>query len=358
MEDDLDALDSGTFQRRTLELRLIHHYITAVARTLPASVGEAGSKSEIVREVYIVDILQMAFAYPFLLNTIFAISALHKTLPQREETLSQTTVATTQQIPLPPPAKAPALSPAEVAEYARAHRIYLNTAIQQQRKALMELSAENADAVCLNSVFLSICALKILPEEENLPYEPPIRWLSMSQAIRAVVKASQPLLPENAAMRKIIENAEPDFSDEAAIFNEAFIDQFQAILEYPEQHLANKEDTQVYRRSVAYIGGMYQAIRNGEARRQVARRISSAAPVLPKHLVTLVEQKRPRALVIIAHLMSMCKYVDDYWFYQGIAEHEVSGIQSILPDEWQWAMEWPIKMLKTLAEPPFRHLQT
>ena len=42
----------------------------------------------------------------------------------------------------------------------------------------------------------------------------------------------------------------------------------------------------------------------------------------------------------------MIKSVDDHWAFHGIAEREVYGIQSLLPSEWQWAMEWPLALLQ------------
>jgi hypothetical protein len=34
---------------------------------------------------------------------------------------------------------------------------------------------------------------------------------------------------------------------------------------------------------------------------------------------------------------------------RGIAEREVFGIQSILPEEWQWAMAWPMQKIAAFA---------
>jgi hypothetical protein len=37
--------------------------------------------------------------------------------------------------------------------------------------------------------------------------------------------------------------------------------------------------------------------------------------------------------------------VDDHWVFRGMAEREVYGLKSLLPQTWQWAMEWPQAML-------------
>lgn len=375
LEDDIDALDSENFQRRLLELQLLHHYVIVVARTMPASKIDVKLNVD-VTEIYMVETVQLAFQFPFLLNTIFAISALHKTqlhpeiAPETAEALVQETARATATAREPPdhtaavPAPESSVAPngasetaPKLSEYARAHRLYLNIAIQQQREALKNLNGRNADAVCLNSVLLSVIAVKLLPDQHNQEYEPPAQWLSMAHAISTCVQACQPVLPANSPMRRFMSLIDPDFRDREAIFNPSLIQPFQAILDFPDTPFSNEEETITYNMALAYVGGIYRAIQNRDPHRQIARRILALGPMLPKQFITLVGEKRPRALVIIAYVMSMTKYVDNYWFFRGTGEHEVYGIQSILPSQWQWTMQWPIEMLKTLEEPQYRNHQ-
>jgi hypothetical protein len=374
LEGDIDALDSENFQRRLLELQLLHHYVTVVGRTMPASKIDVKLNID-VRELYVVDTVQLAFEYPFLLNTIFAISALHKTQPQPKTVPESVEVPVeaivmAQERGYSPAARFPAaaaVSPetsngasgttTKALEYERAHRLYLSMSIRQQREALMDLGPKNADAVCLNSVLLSIIALKLLPDKHEQKYEPPVQWLSMAQAISTCVQASQPFLSPNSAMRRIMALIDPDFRDREAMFNPSLIEPFKAILDYPDTPTPTEEESRTYNLAAAYVGGIYRAIQNQDPHRQIARRIMSLGPMLPKQFIGFVVERRPRALVLIACVMSMTRYIDDYWFFRGTAEHEVYGIQGILPDEWQHFMQWPIEMLKTLEEPQYRNHQ-
>lgn len=318
---------------------------------MPASKGDAHIISSDIRNLYVVDTVELGFQYPFLLNTIFALAALHKTQPQPQ--------AVEDLVPAEakPPEQTQTLSAAEVTEYARAHRIYLNMAIRQQREALRDLNSKNADAVCLNSVLLSIISLKLLPEGSIKHYEPPLQWLQMAHAISTVIQASQPFLPPNCAMRRIMAHNDPDFNDKRMIFDFEHIPPFRAILEFPENRFPDPEEALNYNLAISYMAAIYRGIQNNDPHRQIARRIMSTGPMLPKLFVELVEQRRPKALVVLAYIMCMIKYVDDYWFFRGTAEHEVYGIRTILPSEWQWAMEWPVKMLVILAEPKYRNLE-
>jgi hypothetical protein len=321
---------------------------------MPASKGDSQTIiASRIRDLYVVDIVQLGFEYPFLLNTVFAIAALHKTLQQPDTVQA----SEEQSVPAEVTVKTPVSKAAENAEYARAHRIYLNMAIRQQRVALTDLNSKSADAVCLNSVLLAVIALKLLPEESIKNYTPPIQWLQMAHAISTVIQASQPFLPATSAMRRIMAHNEPDFNDQRNIFEFEHIPPFRAILEFRENRYADAEENVTYNLAVSYMAAIYRGIQNSDPHRQIARRLMSTGPILPKLFIDLVEQRRPKALVILAYIMSMIKYVDDYWFFRGTAEHDVYGIRSILPSEWQWAMEWPVKMLATLAEPKYRNLE-
>ena len=330
--------------RRMLELDLLHHYATVVAATLPTSQEFPSSDT---REIYVHDTGQMAFEYPFLLNTVFAIAALHL---WQTETLPRT-------VPQSLAARAPPQTDATVnntltTSYANAHRVYLSIAIHQQRTALQSLSSSNADAVCLASVLLSIISHKILPATPNAPYRAPTQWLSMSRAIYTGIRICQPLLPANARMHRLMPHQDPDFEDKAAIFNPEHMIPFQALLDFSDSTSTHEstEEAATYRLAVAYIGSIHHAILSHDPQRQVARRIMATGPMLPALFVELIGKRRPRALAVLAHLMAMTKYVEGYWFFRDMAEHEVNGIQSVLPEEWLWALRFPFEMLATLND--------
>ena len=71
--------------------------------------------------------------------------------------------------------------------------------------------------------------------------------------------------------------------------------------------------------------------------------------MVPSRYKSLVRAGAPRALVILAYHFAIVKAVDDVWWLRGIPEREVFGIQSLLPERWQWAMGWPMQHLAAFA---------
>ena len=141
----------------------------------------------------------------------------------------------------------------------------------------------------------------------------------------------------------------PNLRDQAAIFKPEFLNEFIPVLEYQATSLT-AEEYETYSLALRFVGHVQDAIRRKEPQIYIGRRIRSFPPLVPKVLIQYLQQKEPRALVIIAHLMSLAKIVEDSWWFRDEAERHVYGVQSLLPPEWQWAMEWPLRTLHDLAE--------
>ncbi len=328
-------------ERRMLELRLLHHFMTVVTFTFPASY------EQLYQDMWNVTAVRIAFDQPFLLSAILAISSLHLVssdggghhfYAHDKDVLSVARVVDSTQISL------------GGIDHAKAHRIYLNQAIRQQREAISTLSSQNADAIFLSSILLSYQALKLLPDPSTAAkYSPPIQWLSMSKSITAVVLAARPFVQHDSVLSMLTTTeSKPDFRDHDSIFNPQFRMPFEALLDwtnYPEPDF-DPEIKHTYEETLAYVGGVYQGLLDKEPPRLIFRRLMTFGAIIPGQFITLLERGRPRALAILAHHFAMAKAVDDHWWTKGTADREVNGIRTILPAEWRWAMEWPLSMLR------------
>jgi hypothetical protein len=171
----------------------------------------------------------------------------------------------------------------------------------------------------------------------------------MSHAITKIANMAFPLVRgESVAQFLASMSVEPDFRDRSAIFNPVNSKPFEALLNWEDFPEPNRDLSQqsIYGKTLDYIGGVHRSLLDKEEPRIVFRRVLCFGPMIPPQFISLVEQQRPRALVILAHFCAMAKAVDDHWVFHGLAEREVYGLQKLIPSEWQWAMEWPLKMVK------------
>ena len=332
-------------ERRDLELRLLHHFITIVTYTFPAC------NDQRYRDLWTINAVRSGFKHRFLFNAILAISALHLLSDTRSMTYFY--ARDENQVAVERATKTLSVTDTDNStDLARAHRLYLNMAIRQQREAISNLSSSNADAVFMTSLLLSYQSLRLIPDQStSSSYSPPIQWLKMSKAVATVVEAARPMVQNDSVIALILAyTTEPDVKDEIAMFNPLYRKPFEALLDwtkYPEPCL-DLEIRNAYEKTLAYVGGVYHALLNKEAPRIMIRRIVCLGVLAPARYIELLEQGRPRALAILAHHLALSQAVEEHWWFHGVADRVVNGIQSILPAEWQWAMEWPLSMIRVV----------
>lgn len=92
-----------------------------------------------------------------------------------------------------------------------------------------------------------------------------------------------------------------------------------------------------------------QRIDSQEDSSKIRRLLLAFGAMVPPRYKTLIREGIPRALVILSYHFAIVKAVDDVWWLRGVPEREVFGIQSVLPERWQWAMAWPIQKLASFA---------
>lgn len=114
--------------------------------------------------------------------------------------------------------------------------------------------------------------------------------------------------------------------------------------------LMDPRTEETYRRCIVYLETIYRHISEREPWQALGRRILAFPSVGLSNFQGLLEDHHPRALVILAHLLAMTKRIDNsWWIFQGVADYHVKRIASLVPHEWQWALEWPFRVLETVA---------
>lgn len=329
-------------RRHALELFLLHRFTFIVATTFPSF------RYESTKLMYTHQAPTLACDNRFLFDTIFAVTALHicKTIPRPK-------VGYTEQDELPEAFRG--------MDFAQLHRIYLNQAIRKQREAISSLGPSNSDAIGLTSVMLSIMATCLLPdaEGEGEIYKPPIQWLRMASAVAIVFQAAAPHVRQGSIMMSYFQkDRKPSFADSDYLFNPSHTKPFRKLLEFQPTaktlfgHVDLREADplrkETCRLTLACVGSIYTAIREGEPPHYLCQRVTSFAPLCPTHFIDLLAEKSPLAMLILAHFMAMMKHLDEeFWWFKGRPEREIYGIQSILPEEWQWGLAWPLAVLKS-----------
>ena len=312
-------------ERRIQELHLLHVFITEVCPTLP------GTYLEAVTKTWVNDVPTIAMEYEPLLHSITAVTILF--------------ISTTRRA-------LPAGLGFDDLRMRRAQ--YLESTLQEHRKAIGTINKNNADPAGFTSVILSFDAFASLRERVLDPYEAPTQWLYMSKGVMNVFKVGRKLLQGNPdAKINIITETSASFVDPAVIFRESNRTRFPYLLQdSPEISL---EDMEAYYSTLSYLGAIMAAKDEGDTLRMVARRIVVFPFMFPDRFVELLGAYQPRALIIMAHFFAISSMCSEMWWVGQTPRREVLGIARYLGAEWEALMAWPLDMINQNTHSPANH---
>ena len=280
-----------------------------------------------VRNMWDISVPQMAFEYQPLLHALLAIAALHRAT----------------------------LLPNETRRLQHICQMHIVHSIQHHRERITEMSRADKglvadEPVCVNAMLISFYALALRRETFPEPYEPPTQWLYMARGVRAVVRTiyHQAMQSSGSRIRPIMLESPhiPVASRNKLICSDTRASPpppFGFLLHcHCDEEQADEKLRKAYTVSVVYLNSLYAAVKNRAPDYEVRKRFTGFPAIVPKRFLALVAEKRPRALVILAHFFAFGKLVEDIWWLRGIPEREVYGVYSILPPQWRWAMNWPL----------------
>ncbi|KAG9242502.1 hypothetical protein BJ878DRAFT_425764 [Calycina marina] len=299
--DVLRSADSAA--TRTLELRLMHHYTALTSKTFADSKAE-----EVAWQVYVPSI---AYNAEYLMDAIMAVAALHLR----------------------------ALNPADQS-LVRASHGYMASSLAQYslllRDGVIEGNAEALFTTATLIAFQSSASRRF--EAFDGDYGLPLSWFHSYQGIKTVVMASWHWLMNSVKVYPII-SAQPalrlDLDPGRTSFFAPLLEGMEETLELEPESM--REDTKkAYEHAVGYL--------NWAHKKPERRRVLGFAATVSRRFTELVEAQDPRAMVIVACFFAMTKIVDDAWWLYGVAAREVTGIHTLLPEEWWPKMEWSVRV--------------
>jgi hypothetical protein len=226
---------------------------------------------------------------------------------------------------------------------------YLSLAIQEHHKDLTELSIQNVDCACLASSMLRIHSFARLQARPLEPHTPPLNWLRMSNSIRDLFLRALDLVQDNpeSVAYVMIDSVSEFLNDNQS---EEMRRDWKHLLSREEPHKLEEpwdSETEVaYAGALSVLGGTWKTMGSKKhSARSVCRKLIVFPMLLHKRFADIVEELRPRALVILAHYFALLSTVSKHWWIGDSGFREVRAICLIVPEEWQSLLDWPKRIL-------------
>ncbi|TVY28568.1 Sterol uptake control protein [Lachnellula hyalina] len=309
-------IEGESTERRLLELRLLHHFTSCTVQS-----GFPGCHDEVIFEMWWRDAPALALKHTFLLNIIISIAALHITKIHPEQ-----------------------------AEMADTHRVYFNAAVAGLRCAVRDINPGNAEAVCISNVLIALPSFILLQKSDLQTYSPPLQLFSLLATNIPLFKSAWHFLPLGSKVYTFT-TAKPHIMEFLVdTRKDIYREPFQAFLAWRAVgEVVDQESQEAYEFAMGFVGCILANIEKQLEASPLRRLLYSFPTLVPAVFVERLKERNPRALTVLAYYFCLAKAMDNVWWMRGIAEREVFGIQSLLPEEWQWAMSWPLQKIAGFA---------
>ncbi|PMD47061.1 hypothetical protein L207DRAFT_448576 [Hyaloscypha variabilis F] len=304
---------------RSMELRLFHHYSTVTCLTMPTCEEEAGIR------MWKTTIPSLAFECTYVYSAILAISALHLL----------------------------SLTPDDIALKAATYQ-YIDETVSTHREEMNVPNSSNSVNRLATSVLLTLHAkLRTICERTTSgPYSLPINYFILQHGANDMFLSTPEWGSAFTAYVAVYSHLAPHLQPPAppqpenhAYINRDFpYDPLPNYVEFDESLLLDRKELYVH--ALTYISLIKECILKGENPSWIRHRLGIFPTTLRKGFCTLIQEEDPLCLLIVARLFALLKFVDEPWYLQGTAEYEVRGLETMLPDEWKWGMEWPLGILE------------
>jgi hypothetical protein len=235
-----------------------------------------------------------------------------------------------------------------------AYQHYFGLSIRAHRIDTHNLKSTNADVICLTSGLIRLGSFAMLPERNLNPYSPPSQWMAMNQGSAHIHRMAWQWLgddPNSIASRALVQKS-PNLTDFETLFSPKNRQSLLHLLSNPPGITPepwSQEIQQAHEHTLSFIGAIQGALDSGaEGPDQILRRCLGFPGLVPKQFFNLVEELRPRALVILGHYFAYLARFKDIWWIGDAGAREVRAIAGVLPPEWRGMMDWPIGEVERL----------
>ncbi|CAK7264954.1 hypothetical protein SEPCBS119000_001256 [Sporothrix epigloea] len=271
--------------------------------------AEAGYQPK-VDEILQVAIPQHAFATPFLMDCLLALSALQLQLHDQP------------------------IAPSRVLTYrARAFAGY--------RKAVEEATPERYPALLACSLLLCALSSEMFRDAESTPLYI-LDWMVVWRGIGLMVKTIDPDILIESNMHMLF--ARPPINLDSS--TKHIPNQLLFMVSSIGHDDPDFTHIDAYYKTLKLLGSLYRELESGIGR-ILSLRIITWLTFLPKSFVDIARERRPRALVILAHYLAFVKLCNRLWWMRGIADKEIRDILNVLEESWLTYIKGPIAVLDT-----------
>ena len=246
------------------------------------------------------------------------------------------------------------IDPVANATFQNAVHYYIGNATQMHRKALANVTAENARQLFLAAMWTNLFGkARLQLREPGDSYKLPTEMFHLHRGLVATYDALSSFLSEGEL--EVIRNVGTEEGllfhygvdlNEIGYLTKEQREDVQLVLKHiGDRALKSQKEAEVLKRSLQFMVSIQFGQRVHEPEEWTQRRISMMQAIVPPELLTLLEAEDPLAMAILARYFMLLKDRKE-WFHAGLAETQVRGIANMMPAVWKDLMIHPLKVVE------------
>lgn len=214
---------------------------------------------------------------------------------------------------------------------------YFGKAIRSLSAAVAHVNDGNAEYLFAASLLIALQAALAWkdPCTQKEGYQLPIQWFLMGRGVRSILKVGMPAI-KNTSMNVMVEAPKPRDPGKTGTIS-ATLNSLPSFDDSPDVLAMIKVRT--------FLKCLYEAVQ-AETLAFARYRLTLFPIVLSDEFFEMLRMHDPRALIALAYYFAAMKNLEGYWWYDGRAKHEITGIAGLLPDSWLHRIAWPLEAIE------------
>ena len=298
------------FQVDDLDMKLLWWYTTKTYSSFAIDGGRSMGL-ETTLKIYLV---QLAFQYPFLMNTLLAMTSAHLRVLDKQV----------------PRVRA-------LAYNARAFNGY--------RQAVAVGKPETYPALLVCSLLLCGLSSQAFREPDTKPLYI-LDWMTVWRGIRVIIDITKAKSMGDFGLQKLFFRPKINLDETVRFIPNRLLFLVETI-SIADPGYKHKE---TYYQTLKYLGSIYQELQLEGFSSILDLRIVTFFTFLPQQYVDLARAKRPIALVILAYYVMFLGLAESIWWMRGIADGQVTGLVNELGTKWYPLLQVPAASLSATSQ--------
>lgn len=213
---------------------------------------------------------------------------------------------------------------------------YRARAFETYRKAVEAADPATYPALLATSLLLCGLSTHVFRGDEAKPLSI-LDWLTLWKGIGAIIQVIQLQQIYKAGIANLVFRPGVDLDESARCLPNYLLFMVASIIEGdPDFPLVP-----IYYRTLQYLGSLYLELEKGLGQMLLLRAVTLPT-FFSKQFIDAAREKRPRALVILAHYLIFLRFRPTLWWLDDICDHEIPSIYRFVGPEWEHLLQIPM----------------